>query len=109
LAVREAAVEAIERVRSGGGPVFLEAMTYRFRGHSMADPSSYREGSEVDRWSKKDPITMFSEKMEADGLLSRADMSRIDDEIAGVVEDAVKFAEESPDPDIDTIYEHVYA
>ncbi|MDA1188086.1 MAG: pyruvate dehydrogenase (acetyl-transferring) E1 component subunit alpha [Chloroflexi bacterium] len=109
LAVREAAAEAVERVRSGGGPVFLEAMTYRFRGHSMADPSAYREGSEVDLWAKKDPILTFKEKMQEDGLLSEDEIAEIDDEIKEVIEDAVRFGDESPEPDLDSVYEHVYA
>ena len=108
LAVRETALHAVERVRSGAGPVFIEAMAYRFRGHSMADPSAYRDTSEVELWKKKDPIEVFKVRMFADGLLGPADVARIEKDVEAVVTEAAKFAEESPEPTLESIHDHVY-
>ena len=109
VAVRDATIEAIKRVRSGSGPVFLEAMTYRFRGHSMADPSAYREGTEVSEWRLKDPIERFKGVTLEEGLITEEEVSRIDEEVAAQIEEAVRFAEESPAPEIGSIHENLYA
>lgn len=109
LAVRDATSEALKRVRSGTGPVFLEAMTYRFRGHSISDPSLYRESSEVDDWKSQDPIEKFKDLTLRDGIITEAQFDEISKEIESTIADAVKFAEESPEPDLDSIYENVYA
>ena len=109
VAVRDAAAEALGRVRSGSGPVFLEAMTYRFRGHSMADPSTYRDSSEVEEWGRRDPIERFKDLALEKGLLAQPEIDKIGSEVEGIIQDAVRFAEESPEPDPDSLYEHVYA
>ena len=109
LAVREATTEARNRIRSGNGPVFLEAMTYRFRGHSMADPSSYRDSTEIEEWRDRDPIEIFKTFSLQEGLATPEELSRIDEEVVEVVEEAVRFGEESPEPDIDSMYQNVYA
>ena len=108
MAVREATSEALARIRDTGGPVFLEAMTYRFRGHSLADPEEYRDHDEVTEWRSKDPIDLFKGLVLRDGLLTEDDIDGADEEAARVVREAVQFAENSPDPRIDTVYEHVY-
>ena len=108
-AVREAVSEAVRRVRSGRGPVFLEAMAYRFRGHSMADPSAYREQSEVDEWRLKDPVERFREMALDQELITPDQIDSIDREAMETVMAAVKFAEQSPDPDPGALYENVYA
>ena len=108
VAVRDATIEAIKRVRSDSGPVFLEAMTYRFRGHSMADPSDYRDGTEVSEWRLKDPIERFKGVTLEEGLITEEEVSRIDEEVVGQIEEAVRFAEESPAPEIGSIYENLY-
>lgn len=108
MAVREATSEALARIRDTGGPVFLEAMTYRFRGHSLADPEEYRDHDEVTEWRSKDPIDLFKGLVLRDGLLTEDDIDGADEEVARVVKEAVQFAENSPDPRIDTVYEHVY-
>ena len=108
LAVREATTEALNRVRSGSGPVFLETMTYRFRGHSMADPSAYRDSAEVEAWREKDPIDRFKNFSLDGGLITQEEIQRIDAEVEETVQDAVRFAEESPDPDPSSLYDHVY-
>ena len=109
MAVRDATVEALKRVRSDGGPVFIEAMTYRFRGHSMADPSTYRETTEVSEWRAKDPIERFKVLSLEEDLITQEEIDLIEKEIEEQIQEAVRFAEESPEPDIDAMHENVYA
>ena len=109
LAVREATVEALKRVRAGKGPVFLEAMTYRFRGHSMSDPSAYRASLEVDEWRTKDPIETFKALSLGEDAITGDEFERIERDVDSAVAEAVRFAEESPEPDIASLYDHVYA
>ena len=108
-AVREATTEAITKVRSGVGPVFLEAMTYRFRGHSVADPSAYRDSSEVEEWRAKDPIELFKAVSLEQDLITQEEIGDLGEEVDETMEEAVRFAEESPEPALDTIYDNVYA
>jgi len=93
IAVEEAARTAVESVRSGGGPCFLELRTYRFRAHSMYDPDRYRDKEEIERWKERDPIDALSERLRADGQLSGEDLERMESEIEAEVQDAVDFAE----------------
>ena len=109
LEVREKTTEVVDRVRSNGGPVFLEAMTYRFRGHSIADPSAYRDSSEVEEWRVRDPIEAFKKVSLAERLLSEEDIARIDEQIAARVQEAVRFGEGSDEPDPEALYDNVYA
>ena len=81
VAVREATTEAIRRVRSGSGPVFLEAMTYRFRGHSVADPGTYRESEEVEEWLDRDPIENFKATVLAERITTVDALELIDEEV----------------------------
>jgi pyruvate dehydrogenase E1 component alpha subunit len=94
--------EAIEKVRSERSPILVEAVTYRFAGHSMADPEEYRTKDQVKEWREQhDPIRNFAEKVEADlDELDAATTKRIDE--------AVEFAEESDFPAPDSIYDHLY-
>lgn len=109
LAVREATKEALSRVRSNKGPVFIEAMTYRFRGHSMADPSMYRDSAEVDERRIGDPIARFKHLCEEHDLLDKSDLTRIDSQVDTTVAEAVRFGEESDPPNPESLYENVYA
>ena len=110
LEVREAASEAVQKVRSGEGPAFVEAMTYRFRGHSVADPQAYRERVEVDEWrSQNDPINNFRSVILAQDIIEETELEGIDKEVAEVVDEAVRFADESPEPSIDSLFDNVYA
>lgn len=101
-----------ERVRGGAGPQFVNAETYRFRGHSMSDPVSgtYRSKEEVESHvQEQDPITILRDRlMEAD-LLSQSELEAMDGEVRAVCEDAAEFADASPVPDPSTLYDHVYA
>jgi pyruvate dehydrogenase E1 component alpha subunit len=109
MAVREATAEAVKRVRSGSGPVMIEAKTYRFRGHSMADPTLYRESEEVDEWRLKDPIERFKQLAAEENLVTEDELSAVEKQVEAAIAEAVKFAEESPDPDFDSIFTNIYA
>lgn len=106
--VRDVTAEALEKIRSEEGPVFIEAMTYRFRGHSVADPSNYRESSEVDEWQKKDPIELFRKISIDNGLLNESDIEQIGQKVDSIVEQAIQFAEESDDPSPESLYANIY-
>ncbi len=109
IAVREATSYAIDRVRSGNGPVFLEAMTYRYRGHSMADPVNYREMDEVEEWRINDPIDRFKTLAIGEGLITAGELEEIDSQVADEMDEVVRFARESPFPELDDLYKNVYA
>jgi acetoin:2,6-dichlorophenolindophenol oxidoreductase subunit alpha len=109
FAVYAAAREAVERARSGGGPSFIEARTYRFYGHFLGDmPLRYRLAEEEARWRERDPIVQFKKRVVADGLLTSAELEQIDKDTATQVDDAVRYAEESPLPGPEALYEGVY-
>ena len=98
--VREAALEAIEHIRSGDGPFILEMKTYRYRGHSMSDPAKYRAREEVDDIrSHRDPIEGLKVKLIADGHASEEDLKAIDKELRVIVNKSAEFAQTSPEPD----------
>jgi pyruvate dehydrogenase E1 component alpha subunit len=101
--------EATEHARNGDGPFFVEALTYRFRGHSMADPEMYRSRDEVREWRTKDPLPAFAKRLVKQGVCSEDDLRRVDKEVEAEVEKAVAFAEESPPPTADTVLEGIYA
>jgi pyruvate dehydrogenase E1 component alpha subunit len=108
LAVRQAVETAAERARSGGGPTLIEAATYRFRGHSMADPARYRTREEEAQWkANRDPIRIFEARLKEAGITRDADIRASDERAASVVEDAATFAEQSPFPETDALYEDV--
>jgi len=92
-AVEDAAGKAVEAVRGGGGPHFLELRTYRFRAHSMYDPDRYRDKAEIEGWKQRDPIPALTESLTASGALATGDLERIEGEVSAEVDDAVAFAE----------------
>ena len=108
LEVYRATTEAAAHAREGEGPSLIEAVTYRFRGHSMSDPAEYRSRREERIWQERDPIKNLRRKMLHDGRASDARLGEIDNEVAAVIDDAVKFAEESPEPALEEIGKHVY-
>ena len=108
LAVNQATQTVVEKVRKGSGPFFIEAKTYRFRGHSVADPSNYRGKSEEETWKKRDPITSLETSMIQSGLIEKDEISNIRSSVEEEIADAVKFALESPDPEDATLYHNVY-
>ncbi|HEV2235703.1 MAG TPA: pyruvate dehydrogenase (acetyl-transferring) E1 component subunit alpha [Ktedonobacterales bacterium] len=108
LAVRDVVAAAAERARTGAGPTLIESLTYRFRGHSMADPARYRGRDEEEQWkSTRDPIVLFERKLHEAGLLRDEDISANEARADDTVEDAVRFADESPDPSPDELFENV--
>jgi pyruvate dehydrogenase E1 component alpha subunit len=92
-AVEAAARVGAEHIRAGNGPYFLECRTYRFHGHSTADPQLYRTKAEVDEWKKRDPVATFTARLKQRGELSDDDLAHIESEIDLVIQDAVAFAE----------------
>src|SRR3984893_2143590 len=96
LDTHEVVSEAVRRVREERRPVLVEAGTYRFRGHSMADPEQYRTKEEVAEWRARDPIPAFAERLIAEGVIDEADRQRMDADAVERVDAAVRFAEESP-------------
>ena len=108
LAVNQATQTVVEKVRKGSGPFFIEAKTYRFRGHSVADPSNYRGKSEEETWKKRDPITSLETSMIQSGLIEKDEISNIRSSVEEEIADAVKFALDSPDPEDATLYHNVY-
>src|SRR3954468_5795683 len=100
--------EALRIAREERRPVLVEAVTYRFRGHSMADPEEYRTKAQVDEWRQRDPIITFTERLEAESVLQDGDAQRMDEEVVAVVDDAVAFADASPHPEPDSLYDNVY-
>jgi pyruvate dehydrogenase E1 component alpha subunit len=107
LAVEDAARRAVTAVR-GGGPLFLELRTYRFRAHSMFDPQLYREKSEVEEWKKRDPITAFAATLRGEGLLDDPDMARLEAAADAEVARAVDFAEAGTWEPVETLARFVY-
>ncbi len=100
--------EAVERVREQREPVLIEAVTYRFRGHSMADPEEYRTKEEVSQWRERDPVPSFGELLEREGVLDAAARAQLDEQALARVDEAVAFAEASPFPPAESLYDDVY-
>lgn len=107
LAMRDAVRELAERARKGEGPQLLEAMTYRLRGHSMGDPQRYRDRKEVSEWKQRDPITRWQNMLIENKLAAPEDSDRLQAQVEAEVDEAVRFAEESPAPDEQAMYAHV--
>ena len=106
--VMEAAAKAVEHVRSGKGPYFIEFMTYRYRGHSMSDAKGYRTRKEEAEWVKRDPITIWSDKLKKEKLVSDADIKAMEKEIDVEIEnEIIKFAEDSPEPKVEDLTKYV--
>ena len=100
--------EALRRVRGDRHPLLVEAVTYRFRGHSMADPEEYRTREEVAHWRERDPIPRFGDLLVSEGVLDGVARELIERETSARVEAAVEFAEASPFPSPESLYEDVY-
>lgn len=109
LKVREVAMEAVARARRGDGPTLIECETYRFRGHSLADPDELRDPKEKEHYASRDPIPRMKEYMLKNGLATEAEIKEIEKDVVAEVEDAVEFADESPKPDMSQLLENVFA
>jgi pyruvate dehydrogenase E1 component alpha subunit len=110
LAMREAITEAVDRARKESLPTFIEARTYRFMGHSMSDPTHgvYRTKAELEEHRRRDPIKRYIEALQNIGVVSQDEIEETDARIREVVEQAVAFADSSPDPVPDDIFKDVY-
>ncbi len=110
LAMYETTRAAVERARSDKLPTLLEARTYRFMGHSMSDPihGHYRTKEEIEEQKQRDPIVMFRERLQTEGMFSDTEFDEMERQIADELDDAVRFADESPDPEPEKLYEDVY-
>ena len=108
LAVYEKTKEMLETIRGGGGPMFLEVMTYRFRGHSMGDPERYRKVEEVHKWQENDPIGIYRRKLIEMGVATEEELNQQDNQAFEIVEEAVQFAESSPEPEPEELYANIY-
>ncbi len=107
--VHKAVAEAAERARAGNGPSLLEFRTYRYKGHSMSDPAKYRTKEEVADYKKQDPLEQVKATILKQKFASEDDLKKIEDKIKEIVNESVKFAEESPFPDPSELFKDVYA
>jgi pyruvate dehydrogenase E1 component alpha subunit len=107
LDVARATRRALTMIRSGGGPVFLEYRTYRFRAHSMFDPDLYRDPAEVEVWKLRDPITTLGSWMLEQGMIDADGIDRLRDAAVSETDDAVAFADDSPLESVETLLDHV--
>jgi pyruvate dehydrogenase E1 component alpha subunit len=109
LAVYDGVRLAAEKARKGGGPHYIEAITYRFRGHSISDPGTYRSNQEKKLWQERDPILNFRGKLLEESLAAEAELDSIDYEEKELLEETIKFAEESPFPEPDELWTDIYS
>lgn len=107
-AVHNSMDAAVQRARAGEGPSFLEIRTYRYKGHSMSDPAKYRTKEELERYKAKDPIGVVKAHIVENNFADDAWFEEIDKKVKAIVEESVKFAEESPWPDPSELYTDVY-
>jgi Dehydrogenase E1 component len=99
---------ALAQARDQRQPQLVEAVTYRYRGHSMADPEEYRSKEEVEEWRGRDPIQAFAKRLVDEGVLEQDEVEKLDEEAIETVDGSVKFADNSPFPDLDSLYDNVY-
>lgn len=109
LGVYEEMLQAAKQVRENSSPLFYEIKTYRYKGHSMSDPAQYRTKEELEEYKRQDPILILKQDMLEANLLTEDEYKELDKECKAVVEEAVRFAEESDDPPLKTMYEDVFA
>jgi pyruvate dehydrogenase E1 component alpha subunit len=108
LDVHAVVSEALAQARDQRQPQLVEAVTYRYRGHSMADPEEYRSKEEVEEWRGRDPIQAFAKRLVDEGVLEQDEVEKLDEEAIETVDGSVKFADKSPFPDLDSLYDNVY-
>lgn len=109
LAVRQVAQTAVARARAGEGPTLLECLTYRFRGHSLADPDELRSKAEKEAWLARDPIKKLAGHMMQQALATPEELKQIERKIQALVDEAVQFGLDSPEPDPSELYKYIFA
>ena len=107
LKVYESVKEAVDRARDEHVPTLLEIKTYRYKGHSMTDPGTYRTRDELEKYRQQDPILIFKAELLERGVMTEDDVKTLDSEVKETVEKSVTFSEESPEPGIETLVEDV--
>lgn len=108
MKIREEVFRILEKVRKDGGPHLLEVMTYRYRGHSMGDPERYRDKEEVKKWEEVDPIGILRKHILDEEVATEAELDEQDQEAERIVDEAVEFAESSPNPANEALFENIY-
>jgi pyruvate dehydrogenase E1 component alpha subunit len=108
MKVHDAAKEAIDYVRTESQPYLLEVITYRYRGHSMGDPERYRKPEEVKKWQETDPIGIFRKHLLEKKTVSAKALDEIDTRVEEEVNEAVEFAETSPEPAMEELFTDIY-
>ena len=108
VAMRECVTEHLKTAREDRRPTLVEAFTYRYRGHSAADPEVYREKEEVEEWRQKDPIETFARRLEEEGIIEAGHLDELREEVEEQVIEAVEFADASPEPPLDSLYDNLY-
>jgi pyruvate dehydrogenase E1 component alpha subunit len=108
ITVREAAEKHLNFVREGNGPFFLEYVTYRYRGHSMGDPERYRTHDEIKQWQEEDPIGIYNKYLIENHIAEDKELKDIELRAGADIQDAVEFAESSPEPAPGTLFENIY-
>jgi pyruvate dehydrogenase E1 component alpha subunit len=101
--------KAVNRARKGDGPTLLEIITYRYKGHSMSDPAKYRSKDEVETYKSKDPVETSKKKLLDNKWASEKDIEAINERVNAIVEESVRFAEESPFPEAEELFRDVYS
>lgn len=107
--VHDGVARAVKRAREKGGPTLLEIKTYRYKGHSMSDPAKYRSKEEMEEYKLKDPLETTLATLKKDFGVTDADIEQINERVKGQVEESIQFADESPLPDDNELYQDVYA
>jgi pyruvate dehydrogenase E1 component alpha subunit len=108
MTVREVTRQKLEEIRAGSGPQFLEITTYRYRGHSMGDPERYRKAAEIHKWQENDPIGIYRKYLLSNKICTAGDLDALDTRALQEIDEAVAFAESSPDPSADELFRHIY-
>ena len=109
LEVLDRTTEIVEQTRADSRPRFIEAVNYRFKGHSVVDPDKYRSDEEKERWRQRDPVLLFEHRLQEKGVASKEELGRIQESVEAEVEEAVRFSDASPNPAVDELYRYVYA
>jgi pyruvate dehydrogenase E1 component alpha subunit len=108
MTVWETAQKLLPMVRGGGGPYFLEVVTYRYRGHSMGDPERYRKPEEVKKWQENDPIGIYHRYLTSNNIATEDELDKLESQVMVEVQEAVEFAESSPEPALETLFDNIY-
>jgi pyruvate dehydrogenase E1 component alpha subunit len=109
LEVIHRTAEIVEKTRRDSQPRFIEAVNYRFKGHSVVDPDKYRSDEEKERWRNEDPVLRFENSLLEAKIGSREDLQKVQADVEAEVDEIVKFSEESPNPKVEELYRYLYA